>query len=175
MALRQSITGEAKPLSRVMFDKYDEDQSGFISSTELDFLCRDLGSNLTETEIGMAMRTLDKSGDGKISYDEFHGWWSKGASRWAQLTLSQDELARLTTAVNYYNHFDTDRSGAISRDEFTALHADLLKSGLTSKGVDECLAELDPSGDGLVSFNEYMDYLERIGSLRIKVLPDGPQ
>ena len=121
----------------------------------------------------MAMRTLDKSGDGKIQYDEFHAWWSKGAARWAKLTLSDEELARLTSAVNYYNHFDTDRSGAISADEFTHLHADLVKNNYTTLPVDECLTELDPSGDGLVSFNEYLDYLERTGALRIRVLPEG--
>ena len=120
----------------------------------------------------MAMRTLDRDGSGEIEYSEFHEWWRKGAARWAQLELNEEELQRLTQAINYYNHFDTDRSGAISRDEFTALHQDLTRNGFTTKSIEECLADLDPSGDGLVSFNEYLDYLERIGSLRVKVMPD---
>jgi calcium-binding protein CML len=164
--------GAPKPLSRVMFDKYDQDGNGYISASELDYLCRDLGSNLSETEIGMAMRTLDRSGNGQIEYDEFIAWWRKGAARWAQLEFNQEELARLTQAINYFNHFDADRSGTISADEFGALHADLTRNGFTTQTKEECLAELDRSGDNLISFNEYLDYLERIGSLRVKVMPD---
>ena len=159
-------------MSRIMFDKYDRDRSGYIDTVELFGLCRELGKSLSEEEMSMAMRVLDTNGDGRVSYEEFFAWWSKGAARWAQLALSEQELARLHSAIAHFNHFDADRSGAISTDEFPALHADLVRNGYTTKPLDECLKDLDPSGDCLISFNEYLDYLESAGSFKIRQGPE---
>lgn len=158
-------------------------------------MCRELGHHLSDAELAMAVRSLDKNGDGTIQYEEFIGWWRQGETRWSQLELSPEEMAKLSQAIVYFNFFDADSSGAISVAEFSSLHAgnnasgsceprtrtpekphrpteraDLTKNAFTTKSLEESLADLDASGDGQVSFNEYVDWLERVGALKVKVM-----
>ena len=86
---------------------------------------------------------------------------SSSTSRWVLFCLP-------TRTVN---HFDADRSGELDKQELKGVHADLKKHGLTNKEFDAFLADLDVSGDGKVGLNEYVDYLIREGTLRVKVLP----
>lgn len=47
-------------------------------------------------------------------------------------------------------------------------HADLTKHGLTTKTFDQCFRELDSDGSGHITYNEYIQWLIRIGSLKLK-------
>ena len=93
-------------VSRVMFDRHDADGSGQIDTAELRGLLADLGHNLSEAEHAQVLASLDKSNDGRISYEEFAEWWEfglslaaigdrEGASRSRQLReQARDELRR---------------------------------------------------------------------------------
>lgn len=72
-------------------------------------------------------------------------------------------------ATTYFKHFDSDSSGSIDSKEFEHLHADLVKNGLTTLECAKCLQDLDTDRDGEISFNEYVDWLIRIGSIRVKL------
>jgi len=162
--------------SRVAFDRLDRDGSGTIDIVELQALCKSLGRHLSRAELALAAQVLDCNGDGTIEYDEFLRWWRQGRQLgrlgsvgWKELgpdSLSDDASARLQQAIRYFEFFDMDESGSLSCDEFSKLHADLTKHGFTNLSLAECLVTLDTSGDGLVAFNEYCDWLETIGSLR---------
>jgi len=41
---------------------------------------------------------------------------------------------------------------------------------LTNKSEADCLQDLDADNDGKVQFNEYVDWLKRIGTLKQKTL-----
>ena len=58
------------------FDEMDKDNSGTLDSKELAVLCKELGSELDHNELVAALSTMDKDGDGKITYEEFYGWWT---------------------------------------------------------------------------------------------------
>jgi Ca2+-binding EF-hand superfamily protein len=47
-------------------------------------------------------------------------------------------------------------------------HADLAKHGLTTKTFDEAFRDLDSDGSGHITYNEYIQWLIRIGSLKLK-------
>jgi Ca2+-binding EF-hand superfamily protein len=47
-------------------------------------------------------------------------------------------------------------------------HADLTKHGLTSKSFDEAFKDLDSDESGHITYNEYIQWLIRIGSLKLK-------
>jgi calmodulin len=53
------------------FKKFDTDGNGFITSRELDELLSRMGRHLSRHEIEAMIKTLDTSGDGKLSFDEF--------------------------------------------------------------------------------------------------------
>ena len=165
------LGGAPKPVSRIQFDKHDQDGSGCIDVAELKALCHELGRHFSDAEVQMALRQLDKSGDGRLQYDEFKAWWSQGESRWQKLELSEAEMAAAQQCIAYFDHFDQDRSGSICVDEFQHLHADLLRNNYTTKSLEECIADLDASGDGTVSFNEYWYASPHIEHSRLAALP----
>ena len=99
------LPGQAPKLqSKISFDKHDTNGNGMLDAAELKALCRSLGRHFSDAEIAMAVRKLDKSGDGQIQYDEFKSWWAGGESRWQQLELSEAEMAAATQAIAYFDH-----------------------------------------------------------------------
>ena len=148
------LPGKPKLVSQISFEKHDTDGDGALDATELKSLCHSLGHNYSDAEIQMALRKMDHDGDGKLQFDEFKKWWSAGDSRWQKLELSEEEHAAAQQCIAYFDHFDQDKDGTISDAEFVHLHADLLRNGYTTKAVEECIADLDSSGDGEISFNE---------------------
>lgn len=72
-ALRAQGLGEAD--IRNKFNRADKDKNGTLDTTELAALCSDLGTTLSRNELEAALVTLDKNGDGAISYDEFVFWY----------------------------------------------------------------------------------------------------
>lgn len=179
-------------VSELVFKKYDKDGNG-ISASEFKFLCYDLGHHLTDEEISVAMKVLDANGSGVIEYPEFLKWW-RDSDKWGKLSLDEDQLKIMNQASTYFAYFDKanamskysdsyqDKSGVINRTEFEALHKDLVKHRLTTKSLEDCLADLDSNGywdsnniskltcdrDGKIGFNEYIDWLVRIGSIPVK-------
>ena len=79
-------------------------------------------------------------------------------------------MKALTQASNYFRYFDKDGSGVLDKPEFAKLHADLVKNKLTTKTLDQAIADLDTNNDGKVEFNEYIEWLVRIGSIPVKVM-----
>eukprot|EP00735_Rhodelphis_limneticus_P006566 TRINITY_DN18987_c0_g1::TRINITY_DN18987_c0_g1_i1::g.21614::m.21614 TRINITY_DN18987_c0_g1::TRINITY_DN18987_c0_g1_i1::g.21614 ORF type:complete len:175 (+),score=14.20,sp/Q8RZB5/CML10_ORYSJ/31.33/6e-16,EF-hand_1/PF00036.27/3.3e-07,EF-hand_1/PF00036.27/0.0036,EF-hand_1/PF00036.27/7.1e-05,EF-hand_1/PF00036.27/0.00047,EF-hand_7/PF13499.1/2.1e-07,EF-hand_7/PF13499.1/1.4e-08,EF-hand_7/PF13499.1/4.4e-10,EF-hand_5/PF13202.1/6.6e-06,EF-hand_5/PF13202.1/2.8,EF-hand_5/PF13202.1/2.9e-05,EF-hand_5/PF13202.1/0 len=156
-------------VSKRIFSKYDKDGSGAISHDEFRSLCYDMGHCLSEAELIMALRVLDADGSGHVAYSEFLKWWQNGEGRWSKIQLSDEDLQKVEQASAYFRYFDQDASGTISREEFTNLYNDLFRNGLTTKTLDKCLEDLDTNQDGTVGFNEYIDWLARIGSLPVKV------
>ena len=66
-----TFSGEtAKPLSLRIFDKYDTDNSGFISRAEFCRMLEDHGLYLVGDALELAMITVDYDGSGQMSYQE---------------------------------------------------------------------------------------------------------
>lgn len=71
--LRSSMKTEREVALK--FAEFDVDHSGGLDSTELARLCQSLGAPQSLNELEVALFILDKDADGKISYEEFLGWW----------------------------------------------------------------------------------------------------
>jgi Leucine-rich repeat (LRR) protein len=55
-----------KPLTLILFEKYDQDRSGTIDKSELKDLCYDFGYYMNEAEFELAFMKLDRDGGGTI-------------------------------------------------------------------------------------------------------------
>jgi len=60
------------------FRKFDKDNSGAIDKAELKQLMSDLGVQLTEDAVKVAMKDLDMNHDGVIDLEEFQRWYFTG-------------------------------------------------------------------------------------------------
>jgi Ca2+-binding EF-hand superfamily protein len=56
---------------RVAFRQFDQDDSGYIQANELETIMNKMGRHVSKSEINALVQSLDTSGDGKISFDEF--------------------------------------------------------------------------------------------------------
>ena len=56
---------------RLAFRQLDQDNSGYIQAKELEAVLQRMGRRLSKAEIDSMVKTLDTTGDGKISFEEF--------------------------------------------------------------------------------------------------------
>lgn len=52
-----------------LFRVFDQQNSGFISESDLKKVLESIGKKFSDKEIQLAMKIADKNGDGKINYD----------------------------------------------------------------------------------------------------------
>lgn len=64
---------EAVRIAKV-FIKYDRDGNGRLDPGELRALTRDLGQELSEAEVAVAMKYLDEDDNGTIEFNELVAW-----------------------------------------------------------------------------------------------------
>ena len=70
MGMKMEETNRVSELQEA-FRLFDKDGNGLISFEELRHVMKNLGENLTDSEIGEMMNEADSDGDRQINYDEF--------------------------------------------------------------------------------------------------------
>eukprot|EP01117_Protostelium_nocturnum_P004517 TRINITY_DN1631_c0_g1_i1.p1 TRINITY_DN1631_c0_g1~~TRINITY_DN1631_c0_g1_i1.p1 ORF type:complete len:169 (-),score=61.94 TRINITY_DN1631_c0_g1_i1:64-570(-) len=151
-------------LSKLVFDKTDKEKKGYLTRDEFRSMAYDMGYYLSDKELTAALQIIDRDGNGQVDYNEFVAWW-RVHNRFGKLALTEEQQKLLSNTATYFRYFDKDASGAVDRNEFVGLHADLLRHGITAKPLEQSLEDLDSNRDGEIQFNEYVDWLVRIGSL----------
>lgn len=135
---------------RKIFNKFDKNGDGKISSAELKKMLMTLDPKTTSKEIKSTMAEIDKNGDGYIDLKEFADFHhSRGQ------TLADSKELR-----DAFDLYDLDKNGLIS---VTELHAVLRKLG--EKGsLSDCrkiISSVDTDGDGNVNFEEFKRMMTR--------------
>ncbi|PIA63707.1 hypothetical protein AQUCO_00201215v1 [Aquilegia coerulea] len=132
-----------------VFNCFDSNGDGKISSTELGDVLRALGSYTTDEELQQMMEEIDKDGDGFIDLDEFAEFHRGGGSNGEN--INDDGVRELKDAFDMY---DKDQNGLISATE---LHM-VLKSLGEKCSLQDCgrmISSVDADGDGYVNFEEF--------------------
>eukprot|EP00931_Biecheleriopsis_adriatica_P057885 TRINITY_DN34376_c0_g1_i1.p1 TRINITY_DN34376_c0_g1~~TRINITY_DN34376_c0_g1_i1.p1 ORF type:complete len:949 (-),score=200.78 TRINITY_DN34376_c0_g1_i1:14-2557(-) len=134
-----------------LFESFDTDGSGELSSTELVNGLRKLG--VDDDEVMHVADAIDVNGNGQVEYSEFiAGIWQ------AQGQLAEDVL------YHAFHIFDLNKDGSLSEYELQNLLRSegplsaMLPDGTT---VEQVLADIDTSHDGVISFSEFKAYLEK--------------
>jgi len=165
-------------LAEVVFSKYDKDQDGYVDKDELQHLCMEMGTRLSEDELNLAVKILDTDGDNKIQFNEFKIWWETN-DRFARLRRSEAEIAFLNGVLASFITFDTNGDGVIDFEEFKNLHTVLGSTGYHVHSQQEDWDDMDRDHNGHISFNEFVDWLI-LGSMQkeqpaVQVMPDVAQ
>lgn len=136
-----------------VFDRYDKNGDGKISSQELREAMDSIGPEATSSrEADRMISEIDKDGDGHIDFDEFLEFFGGGPSD------GGDESLR-----DAFDYYDLDRNGLISATE---LHSVLRKLG-EKCSLSDCrrmISSLDRDGDGNVNFEEFKEMMTRSSS-----------
>ncbi|CAF1170451.1 unnamed protein product [Adineta steineri] len=165
--------GGTKPVSQLLFNKYDTDHSGLISITELRFLCYDMGHFLSDAQFEWACTLIDKDGSGEINYEEFSAWW-QNPLRFDHLLLSDDQLDKLHKITELFRSYDKKNHGELDKKQFQELFKHLIKDKIMEEYHANQFDEIDRSHDGKINFNELIAWfydqgvLQKMGVLPIK-------
>ncbi|CAH1788766.1 unnamed protein product [Owenia fusiformis] len=131
-----------------VFDMFDLDGSGSISSGELKVALEEMGHMPTDEEVQALLKQIDADGSDKVEWGEF-------------LAMFQAKPKKQHTEANLrkaFREIDKDKSGKICSNEVKQF---LRKSGIGEDiipdgEIDAIIAEVDTSGDGKISFEEFL-------------------
>mmetsp|Transcript_6087 Transcript_6087/g.10940 ORF Transcript_6087/g.10940 Transcript_6087/m.10940 type:complete len:1022 (+) Transcript_6087:78-3143(+) len=80
LSLCKKLAPEEEERIRAVFNSYDKDGSGKLDLQELTAMCKELGGKITQAQAELAMKQLDKCGDGKCDFQEFCMFWTSKPS-----------------------------------------------------------------------------------------------
>ncbi|XP_052187213.1 probable calcium-binding protein CML25 [Diospyros lotus] len=133
-----------------VFNKFDVNGDGKISSSELGSILGSIGHTATDAELEAMIRAVDADGDGFIDFDEFV----------ALNTNDVDSDEVLENLKEAFSVFDIDKNGSISADELQ----NVFRSLGEDCSISECRKMIDgadSNGDGLISFEEFKTMMIR--------------
>jgi Ca2+-binding EF-hand superfamily protein len=157
--------------SRKAFSDADKDGSGYLDPQEFQALCWKLHGSISPEEIAASFSRIDTSGDGRVSFDEFHLWWASdecmslrqrlNASAGIDDTWDTSDLeARMmekrrgmdeVRLRRQFERVDEDGSGIVEYPEFRRL-CRTLAAHLSEEEVAATFAAIDVDGSGGCSF-----------------------
>ncbi|XP_055815374.1 probable calcium-binding protein CML25 [Solanum dulcamara] len=127
-----------------VFNKFDINGDGKISSSELAFIMASLRNAVTEEESIKMISEVDADGDGFIDLREFIELNTKN--------IDSDEV--MENLKDAFSVFDVDKNGSISAEELQKV----MKSIGEECTMEECrkmIGGIDCDGDGMIDFEEF--------------------
>ena len=130
---------------RTLFDLFDKDSSGSITTKELGTVMRNLGQNPSEEELKQMIREVDLNGNGTIDFKEFMCLMVKKMK-------DNDPEEELQEA---FKVFDNDQNGYINSHELRHAMTNLGEN-LSPQEVEEIVKEADLDNDQQIDYDEFM-------------------
>ena len=128
-----------------VFELFDKDRNGKITSKELGTVMRGLGQNPTEEELKQMIREVDLDGNGTIDFKEFLCLMVKKMKD----TDTEEEL------LEAFKVFDRDGNGFITSHELRNI-MNSLGEGLSPEEIEEMIKEADLDNDGQIDYEEFV-------------------
>lgn len=127
------------------FDNLDTDGSGSLSKDELKAALEKTGMKPTDEQMESVMARCDEEGDGKLSFEEF-----------ANSVIALGIKVRIVMLLRQvFDALDADGSGYIEASDIKSLMTDA-GFEIDEAELDTLVANCDTSGDGKISFEEFV-------------------
>lgn len=147
---QHDLNPEQKQEIREAFDLFDTDGSGTIDIKELKVAMRALGFEPKKEELKRMYLEVDKSGTGKIDFNEFLELMTKKMAE----KDSREEI------IKAFKLFDDDEKGAISFKNLKRV-AKELGENLTDEEIQEMIDEADRDGNGVIDQDEFLRIMKK--------------
>ena len=141
----ENLSEETISQYRVIFELFDKDNNGKITTKELGTVMRNLGQNPSEEELKQMIREVDLDGNGTIDFKEFMCLMVKRMKD----NDSDEELQEA------FKVFDKDQNGFITSHELRHTMTNLGEN-LTPEEVEEMIKEADLDNDQQIDYDEFM-------------------
>uniref|UniRef100_A0A7S0ASR6 EF-hand domain-containing protein n=1 Tax=Pyrodinium bahamense TaxID=73915 RepID=A0A7S0ASR6_9DINO len=149
---------ELTELVSSIFERMDQDQSGFLCKQEFVAALMSMELGLTRREINTIMFQIDQDRDGNISYREFVPFAFDLLQKLTSLRLLETELENDDFAQFLNDLFrakDTEMMGTLSVDEVRdILHQAML--GLTRMQIYTVISEADITQDDRIAYTAFI-------------------
>lgn len=148
--------------SRVMeiFTQYDTKRAGKLDKKALYAMFKTLGPSFENAEIEALIVDLDTSNDGDVSHKELVDWIKKGTalSKTVINAILNIGDARDRRIKQTFSRYDVNGNGSLSVSELTKVLTSL--GAFTPDEIKKVVADLDTSGDGEASFEEFEAWIK---------------
>ena len=141
----ENLTDETINQFHYLFDLFDKDSSGTITTKELGTVMRNLGQNPSEEELKQLIREVDLNGDGTIDFKEFL----------CLMVKKMDDSDIDQELQDAFKFFDGDKDGYITSLELRNAMNNV-GDEYTPEEAEEMIKEGDLDNDGKISFDEFM-------------------
>ena len=138
---------------REAFNIFDEYSNGTIPIDKLYLLLTSLKQNLSKNEFERIIESIgiDKNKNSQINFNQFLQIIAKRL----QMKNEDDEIYY----KKLFNSMDRNNSGKISINElkYIVTHSN---ENITQKDLELLIGEADSDGDGLISYDEFINFME---------------
>jgi len=130
-----------------VFEMFDKNNDGRISSEELGCVLRTLGHQHTAKEVDDMIKNADTNENGGVEYDEF-------ITMMKRFQESDDTSEAEAKKREAFDVFDMDGNGYIDKHELRFVMR-RLGENLSDEDIKAMFKEADLNGDGLIDFEEF--------------------
>lgn len=141
-----------------LFQRMDQDQSGFLSKEEFIGAMTSIELGLTRKEINTIMFQIDQDKDGKVSYREFAPFAFDLLQKLTELRLLESELENDELALYLSDLFkakDTEMTGKLAMEDIRDLLHEA-KLGLTKMQIYTALSEAEVTEDQCIFYAGFL-------------------
>lgn len=129
----------------MFFREADTDNSGFLVLDELISILRKKGYKDADTKIRSMFRSIDSSGDNKVSLDEY-------LKAMGQIPDTDHKAAAMRQC---FREFDANGDGTIDRSELDNVFKSMGKS-FSQAELDKMMAMCDKDKSGSINYEEFI-------------------
>jgi Ca2+-binding EF-hand superfamily protein len=153
---RKQLEARQKRHWHHVFDIFDDDNSGFITTDEFRELVQKFGQTNDTSVIEILIKHLDEDGSGQIEFNEFLEF-GIALEAFTESMADKEEMK-----AGMYRLVDKDDSGTITLAELFKLLNEDLGIHVSMDDVYNIVADLDEDGNGELDEEEFAVMLDRL-------------